>query len=286
MRVDVPLAWVQTSPSNKAAPPVQEFRIYFPDTHDFAFDRDFGVRKVPRIVHREFHHDEFPKNITYQFNDDVSASLDLNDITVVDLNTLAFVDPTGLSYDPATNTATFDFALGLLDGDYRATLHAAGVTNDEGTPLEGNDVLNFFVLLGDLNRDRSVSIADFIELAAHFNQPGTWAVGDLNLDGHVTIADFIDLGSNFGRSLIGPPPEAPLSVPLLSEPIRAAAAEMAIVNGEPMVHVPEMEKGWGTPGYCGKPGQPSRSPRYVHHRRHSGKTSARPLPWVQPWRRF
>src|SRR5881392_3304987 len=53
--------------------------------------------------------------------------------------------------------------------------------------------------------DGTVSIADFIDLASHFNTPSgaTWQMGDVNGDGAVTIADFIDLASRFGQKLSG-----------------------------------------------------------------------------------
>jgi hypothetical protein len=54
--------------------------------------------------------------------------------------------------------------------------------------------------IGDLNLDGTVSIADFIDLASHFNQSGTWQEGDVNYDGNITIADFIDLASQFNTS--------------------------------------------------------------------------------------
>ena len=57
--------------------------------------------------------------------------------------------------------------------------------------------------IGDLNLDGAVTIADFIALAAHFNQDGTWQEGDVNYDGAVTIADFIALASNFNQSYSG-----------------------------------------------------------------------------------
>ena len=57
--------------------------------------------------------------------------------------------------------------------------------------------------VGDLNLDGVVSISDFIDLAAHFGQAGTWQEGDLNYDGLVTISDFIDLASNFGTTFSG-----------------------------------------------------------------------------------
>jgi len=61
-----------------------------------------------------------------------------------------------------------------------------------------NPVLAKTWISGDLNGDGSVSIADFIQLASHFNAPGGWGEGDLNADGLVTISDFIDLSANFG----------------------------------------------------------------------------------------
>jgi len=59
-------------------------------------------------------------------------------------------------------------------------------------------------VIGDVNLDGSVSIADFIDLATNFDTTdATWDTGDLNFDGSVTIADFIDLAANFGRSYSG-----------------------------------------------------------------------------------
>ena len=57
--------------------------------------------------------------------------------------------------------------------------------------------------IGDLNLDGIVSIADFIDLASNFNQPGFWQMGDMNFDGFVTIADFIDLAANFNQNYAG-----------------------------------------------------------------------------------
>jgi len=57
--------------------------------------------------------------------------------------------------------------------------------------------------VGDLNLDGTVSISDFIDLAAHFNGSGGWQEGDLNFDGTVSISDFIDLASNFNTSYSG-----------------------------------------------------------------------------------
>jgi hypothetical protein len=88
------------------------------------------------------------------------------------------------------------------------------------TGLTGGEVLVLYTLIGDLNLDKSVSIVDFIQLAAHFNQtPATWADGDLNSDGAVTISDFIDLASHFNQSFTSaatPQPALASSAQLLS----------------------------------------------------------------------
>jgi len=83
--------------------------------------------------------------------------------------------------------------------------------------------------IGDLNLDGQVSISDFIDLAAHFNGPGTWQEGDLNYDGQVTISDFIDLASNFNTSYAG-------EVFPISPEHQQALSSFAAANG---VTVPE-----------------------------------------------
>jgi hypothetical protein len=59
-------------------------------------------------------------------------------------------------------------------------------------------------VIGDLNLDGSVSIADFIELAAHFNQTSArWQDGDVNYDNTVSVADFLELAANFNTNYSG-----------------------------------------------------------------------------------
>ena len=71
-------------------------------------------------------------------------------------------------------------------------------------------ITNFDFLLGDLNHDRTVSIADFITLASNFGKTGVgYPDGDLNYDGGVSISDFLDLASKLNTSLPPPPPAAP-----------------------------------------------------------------------------
>jgi hypothetical protein len=92
------------------------------------------------------------------------------------------------------------------DGIYDSGM--AGGNNQIGVGLATDAHGDQYILMrptriGDLNLDGSVTIADFIELASHFNQSGLWSDGDVNFDGMVTIADFIDLGANFNQNYSG-----------------------------------------------------------------------------------
>jgi ELWxxDGT repeat protein len=119
--------------------------------------------------------------------------------------------PTLLSFDLATHTALFRLSQsGLPDGDYQAALSSGyGLVDLASNHLVDGFTFVFFILKGDLNRDRSVNIADFITLSSNFGKTNAnYADGDLNYDGEVSIADFIDLASKFNTSL---PPPAPAS---------------------------------------------------------------------------
>jgi hypothetical protein len=85
------------------------------------------------------------------------------------------------------------------------------------TNLVGGEILVRRAKIGDLNFDDQITIADFIDLSAHFNQsPATWQDGDTNGDGAVTIADFITLASNFQASAAPAAPQGPLSATVTS----------------------------------------------------------------------
>jgi hypothetical protein len=110
-----------------------------------------------------------------------------------------------VAWDAPSLTATFTLAPGIpQDGNYRATLPAASVTNALGAPLAADATFDFFVLAGDANRDRSVNLLDFNILAQNFGQsPRTFSQGDFNYDGTVDLLDFNILANKFGQS-VGP----------------------------------------------------------------------------------
>jgi hypothetical protein len=168
------------------------------------YARRFIAEVPPTVTDATFWHLSAPHRLTYRFSHDVSARLSSDDLVVRDLATGAVVPHSLISN--AGNTATFAFPKfpnGVLpNGSYRATLQAAG------TGLASDFTFDFFVLAGDVNRDRSVNGSDFAILAGNFGKTGmTYAQGDLNGDGAVNGTDFAILAGNFGRTV--PPPTPP-----------------------------------------------------------------------------
>ena len=137
-----------------------------------------------------------------------AAGLSFRDFEVRNLTTGDTFAPT-LEFSDLTNVArlTFpDLAGGVLpDGNYRATLEAGSFTDLFGNPFGDAASLDFFVLAGDFNRDRSVNLSDFTILANNFGRGGrTFSRGDANYDGQVNLSDFTVLANRFGATL--PPP--------------------------------------------------------------------------------
>jgi subtilisin family serine protease len=167
----------------------------------------------PTVTDAGYRFDERPSALAVAFSENVGASLGVNDLTLVNLTTSTPI-PSGnisLSYG-AGDVARFRFPgypNGVLpDGDYRATLAAAGITDASGNPLPADVVVNFFVLAGDATRDRRVNLNDFNVLAANFGQSDrTFSQGDFDYDGMVNLNDFNVLASRFGIAL------APASAP-------------------------------------------------------------------------
>jgi hypothetical protein len=168
---------------------------------------------LPGVTASAFDYAAAVPALRYTFSQNVSASLDPGDLAVQRLGG-GTVAATGVTYNAATNTATFTFAPGsLADGNYRATLGAAGVwLSGTGASLLADQVTEFFILAGDVNRDRAVNGTDFAMLAANFGKAGmTYDKGDVNGDGNVNGSDFALLAGNFGKSL--PPPAAAVIAP-------------------------------------------------------------------------
>ena len=146
--------------------------------------------------------------VAVTFSEDVSGSLSVADLIVTNLTTGQTFVPTAVTYDAASNTATFTFGSGavLPRGNYTAVLPAGSVEDAAGNELADDVSISFFVLPGDANRDRRVNLSDFTVLANNFGRTSgvTFAQGDFNYDGRVNLSDFTILANNFGNTLPAP----------------------------------------------------------------------------------
>ena len=154
------------------------------------------------------------QSFSVTFSEDVGASLSVADFVLTNTTTGTVVPSADLSYayNSGTRTATLTKTGGLLtDGNYSLTINAAGVTDASGNLLDGNadnviggnHAFSTFVLAGDIDRDRGVSINDFNILAANFGKASgqSYLTGDFDYDGGVSINDFNLLAGNFGKTI-------------------------------------------------------------------------------------
>jgi hypothetical protein len=179
---------------------------------------------IPRATSADFDFRHAAHALRFTFSGNVGATLGLADVEVYNLNT-GPVTVAGVSYDNAANTATFTFnPAALPNGNYVAILRSAGVTDAAGNALAADFTVQFFVLTGDINRDRAVNGSDFAILAGNFGKSGTtYAQGDLNGDGTVNGSDFALLAGNFGRTVPAPPAATTAAKSPLAAPAAAAA---------------------------------------------------------------
>jgi hypothetical protein len=172
--------------------------------------------------------------LSLRFSQSVQQSLGASDLLLHNLTNNQDIAAPAPTYDPATDTATFNFA-SLSDGNYTATLKAAGVSDAAGSNLDGNKdgtggddyTFSFFVLAGDANHDRSINFADLVAVAQHYGQVGgaTASTGDANSDGNVSFADLVIVAQKYGTTLPAPAPTP--------APVPQAAAVPAPVSTSP-----------------------------------------------------
>jgi hypothetical protein len=150
--------------------------------------------------------------LSYQFNEDVSATLSTGDLVLQNLTIPQTIGPGTMSLAYLTNVATFTFpgqsSARLPDGNYRATLVAAGITDIAGNTLAADHVFDFFFLTADADHDRDIDVNDLGILASNWQQsPRTFSQGDFDYSGTVDVNDLGLLASAWQQSLA--PPSAP-----------------------------------------------------------------------------
>ena len=151
------------------------------------------------------------------FGENVTG-LTINSLT---LTPLAGAPPAGtlppisaFGYDSATRTATWTFAAPLPDGNYRLGLATSAATDLAGNPLALALASDFYLLGGDINRDRNTDFKDLVILAQNYNTTGkTYATGDITGDGKVDFNDLVVLAQHYNTSLPAPGEAVPAASP-------------------------------------------------------------------------
>ena len=131
----------------------------------------------------------------------MQASIDIADLTITNLADSSTVVATGTTYAPG-NVAGWSLPANIPAGNYQAVLTAAGVKDAANNSLASGVTLQFFILPGDINRDRSVDTLDFNILAQSFGTNGAlFSQGDVDLNGSVDSSDFVALIAAYGNHL-------------------------------------------------------------------------------------
>jgi ELWxxDGT repeat protein len=93
----------------------------------------------------------------------------------------------------------------LPDGNYRLII-PAGALADGFRNVNHQLTFDFFVLAGDINRNRVVDNLDAGVMAHHFNTAGGFQKGDFDYSGFIDMTDFSILAQRFNLPLAPPPP--------------------------------------------------------------------------------
>lgn len=138
------------------------------------------------------------------FDQEVSMSLLPANYSLIQLGTNTPFAVSGITYDSTSRTARITTVSPLPDGNYRLSLLPGSVADPTGNRLIGSNTIDFFVLIGDINRNRMVDFDDLLTVAQNYGQTGkTFLQGnfDYSADGLVGFDDLLMLAQRYGSSL-------------------------------------------------------------------------------------
>jgi GH25 family lysozyme M1 (1,4-beta-N-acetylmuramidase) len=165
----------------------------------------FGSRPIdstpPAVASATFDFETNPSPITLVFSEALAADPTGANFLLARVDSPTKAIPFTLVYSPATLTATLTPSASLANGDYRVSI-AAGTFADAAGNANAAFSFDFFVLAGDVNRDRSVNFDDMLIVAQNYGQSDrAYAQGDLNNSGGVDFDDLLILAQNYGQVL-------------------------------------------------------------------------------------
>lgn len=172
---------------------------------------------IPLVALSQFYYDTLAQKLKFTFNEDVSASLSVTDITLDKIGGGPVPALAMLPYGTdGAGVASFSMNTQLADGNYRARINALGVTFD-GHPMAADHVFDLFILSGDANHDRTVDARDLVILANNwFGSGKTFSQGDFNYDGIVNQADLTIMAQKWQQKLDPPPVAAASPAPAVA----------------------------------------------------------------------
>ena len=199
------------------------------------------------------------QGVRLSFSEDVAQSIAPSDLRLERLGApgesypALFVNDNAGGGAPTVATWYFggDGQTQLPDGNYRATLPAAAVSDPAGNPMPADVTFDFFVLAADANRDRTVNFNDLAVLAHNYNTTAgqTFAGGDFNYDGNVNFDDLALLAQRYNTTLA--PPVAAGGLPLDGRDVRP----------EPVFSTTPMYRPAAKSAHAAKPARPRPVPR-------------------------
>jgi hypothetical protein len=179
---------------------------------------EVGVyRPAARVSLTQFTYERLPLRLRVTMTD-VSDAAPIRDGVRVEGPDGMRVAPDAVTFNSSAGILQLDFNRQLPNGNYVLVIPGPAMAGSSGLGTPADYRYGFFVLAGDINRDRAVNGTDFAILAANFGRAGrTYATGDLTGDGTVNGTDFAILAANFGKTAPAPAPPSP-------PPAQAAAA--------------------------------------------------------------
>lgn len=165
----------------------------------------FGSRPIdstpPALASGNFDFEHAANAITLVFSEPLATDPNDNDLMLARVDNPSVSVPFTFNYNSATQTATLTPTATLANGDYRVSIQPATIYD-----LAGNTnsliTFDFFTLIGDANRDRSVTFDDLLIVTQNYGQAtNLFTQGDFNDSGAVDFDDLLLITQNYGQAL-------------------------------------------------------------------------------------